>query len=94
MVPMILCAGQQRRHRLKEQTFGFSERRRGWDDVENSNETCTLPYVKWMTSVSSMHEAGHLKPVFCDNVEGIAWKGRQEGVQDGGDICIPTANSC
>ena len=28
-----LCAGQQRRHRHKEQTFGFSGRRRRWDDL-------------------------------------------------------------
>ena len=27
MVPMILPAGQQRRHRNKEQTFGLSGRR-------------------------------------------------------------------
>ena len=28
-----LCAGQQRRHRHKEQTFGFSGRRSRWDDL-------------------------------------------------------------
>ena len=37
---------------------------------ENSIETCILPYVKQMTSVSSMHEAGHPKPVLWDNPEG------------------------
>ena len=26
---------------------------------ENSIETCVLPYVKQMTSASSIHEAGH-----------------------------------
>ena len=30
---------------------------------ENNVETCILLYVKQMTSVSSMHEAGHSKPV-------------------------------
>ena len=30
---------------------------------ENSIETYTLPYIKQMTSVSLMHEAGHPKPV-------------------------------
>ena len=44
--------------------------------------------------MSSMHEAGHPKPVFCDNLEGIVWEGRQEAVEAGGDICIPMANSC
>ena len=33
MVMMILQAGQQRRHRCKEQTFGPSGRRQGWDDL-------------------------------------------------------------
>ena len=33
MVLMILHAEQQRRHRRKEQTFGFSGRRRGWDEL-------------------------------------------------------------
>ena len=32
-LPMILHAGQQRRHRCKVQTFGLSRRRRGWDDL-------------------------------------------------------------
>ena len=31
---------------------------------------CILPYVKGMPSASSMHEAGHAKPVFWDNPEG------------------------
>ena len=33
MVPMILYAGQKRRHRCKEQTFRLSGRRQGWDDL-------------------------------------------------------------
>ena len=33
LVPMILCAGHLRRHRHKEQTFGHSGGRRGWDDL-------------------------------------------------------------
>ena len=37
---------------------------------ENSIETYTLPYVKWITSASLMYEAGHPKPVLCDNLEG------------------------
>ena len=37
---------------------------------ENSTETCILPYVKQMTSASSMHEAEHPKPVLWDNPEG------------------------
>ena len=46
MVLMILSAGQQRACKHKEQTFGHSGGRRGWDVWENSTETYTLPYVK------------------------------------------------
>ena len=50
---------------------------------ENSIETCILPYVKQMNSASSMHEAGHSKPMFWDNPEG--WVGGRWGrVQDRG----------
>ena len=37
---------------------------------ENSTETSTLPYVKQMTSTSSMNEAGYPKLVLWDNSEG------------------------
>ena len=37
---------------------------------QNAIETCTLPYVKQMTSASSMHEARHPKLVLWDNSEG------------------------
>ena len=43
---------------------------------ENSIETCILPYVKQMASASSMHEAGHQKPVLWDNPEGQGTVGR------------------
>ena len=33
MVMMTLYARQQKRHRCKEQTFGFCGRRQGWDDL-------------------------------------------------------------
>ena len=48
-----------------------------WEKVggmiwENNIEICILPYVKQMTSASSMHEAGHSNPVHWDNPEGWA----------------------
>ena len=33
IVPMILQAGQQRRHRCKERLFRLSGRRKWWDDL-------------------------------------------------------------
>ena len=50
--------------------------------LENSTETCTLPYVKEINSASSMHEAGHQKPVLWENPEGQSRKGGGRGVQD------------
>ena len=41
---------------------------------ENSIETHTLPHIKSMTSASSMHEAGRLKPVLWNSLEGrVLW---------------------
>ena len=42
----------------------------------------TLPYVKQMTSTSSMHEAGHPKPVLWDNLEGWGEEGGGRGIED------------
>ena len=53
---------------------------------ENSIETCILPYVKQMTSASSMHEAGHSKPVLWDNPEGWDGEGVGRAFQDGGHM--------
>ena len=47
-----------------------------------------------MTSASSMHEAGPLKPMLWDNPEGQGGRGGGRGVQDGGDPGIPVADSC
>ena len=47
-----------------------------------------------MTSASSMHEAGHPKPILWDNLVGLGGWGGGRGVQDGGDTGIPVAGSC
>ena len=52
----------------------------------NNIETCILPYVKRITSRSSIHETGHSKPVHCDNPEGWDGEGGGWGVQDGGHM--------
>ena len=47
-----------------------------------------------MISASSMHEAGHSKPVLWDNPD--RWGGKEggRGVQDGGTQCTLMADSC
>ena len=51
MVTITLYAGQKKRHRCIEQTFGLCGRRR-----ENSIETCILSSVKQIASPGWMHE--------------------------------------
>jgi len=46
-----------------------------------------LPYVKQMTSASSMHEAGYSKPVLWDNPEGWGGEGGGRGFKTGGHMC-------
>ena len=60
------------------------EKARGGMIWENSTETCALSYVKQMTSASSMHEAGHSKPVLWNNAEGWGGGERWQEVRDGG----------
>jgi len=45
-----------------------------------------LPYVKQMTSASSMHEAGYSKPVLWDNPEGWGGEGGGRGFKTGGHM--------
>ena len=82
-VTMILQAGQQRRHRCKEQTFGLFGKGKGGMIWDNSSETCILPYVKQMTSASLMPEVGHSELVVQDNPQGWDGEGCGRGVQDG-----------
>ena len=56
---------------------------------KNSIETYMLPYVKQMTSESSMYEAGHPKLVLWDNPEGWGVEGGRRGVQNGGTHVHP-----
>ena len=45
-----------------------------------------LPYVKQMSSASSLHEAGHPKSGLWDNPEGWGEEGIGRELQDGGDM--------
>ena len=73
-----------KRHRCKEQNFGLCKRGEGGMIWENSNETYILPYVSKKTSASSMHEAGHTKPVLWDNPERWGGEGGGKRFQDRG----------
>ena len=55
---------------------------------EKSIETCILSYVKQMTSASLIHEAEH-KAGALGQPWGMGWRGRWQGVQDGGTHVYP-----
>ena len=94
MVLVILFAGQQRRRRHKEQTFGHSEGRWGWDDLRVALEH--IHYHMWNREPWEF-------AVWCRKPKASAlwqpkqvrWHGEGGGreVQEGGDICIPMADS-
>ena len=72
-VLMIPCAGQQRRHRHKEQTFGLSGERESGMIWKSSTETYTLPYAKQIVNRYLLYHAGSSNMVLRDNLE--AWDG-------------------
>ena len=41
-----------------------------------------------------MYDAGNPKLVLCDNLERWGGEGSGKGVQEGGDTCMPMADSC
>ena len=41
-----------------------------------------------------MYNAGHPKPVLCDNLEGWGGERGGSGVRDRGDTCMPVVDSC
>ena len=46
MVSMILHTGQQRRRRCKEQTFAFSGRGRGWENLRELHRNVYMTICK------------------------------------------------
>ena len=94
MVRMILCTGQQRRHRCKEQIFGLSGRGRGWDDLREQhwNTRSTICTADNQCRVCCMKQGTQSQRSVT------IWRGRVErelgrGVYDGGDTYISLADS-
>ena len=50
---------------------------------ENGTETCTLSYMKRISSPGSMHDTGSLGLVHWDDPEGWYGEGGGRGVKDG-----------
>ena len=62
--------------------------------LENSIETCILPYVKQIASPGWMHETGCSGLVHWDDPEGWGGGGEVGGGFRMGNMCKPMADSC
>ena len=94
MVPKNLFVGQQWRNRHRERTHGHGEKAGEGEMYGESNmETCIT-----ICKIDSQWEFAvwlrKLKQGLCVNLEGWDRQGDGREVQEGGDICIPTADSC
>ena len=65
----------------------------GGTNGESSMEIYTLPYVKYITSGNLLYDSGN-SPWGSVNLGGWDGVGGRKEVQEGGDICIPKADSC
>ena len=54
----------------------------------------TLACVKYIASGNLLYDAGSSDPVLCDNPEGCDGLGGGREAEEGGDMCIPMADSC
>ena len=60
---------------------------------ENGIETCTISYMKRITSPGSMHDIGCLRLVHWDDPEGCYGNEVGGGFRKG-NMCTPVADSC
>ena len=72
-------------------TVGEGEGGMTW---ENSIETCILPYVKEITSPSSIHETGHSELMHWDNPEGWDREGGGKGFGMGDTSPVADSYQC
>ena len=93
MVMITLYAGQKKRHRCIEQTFGLYGRRRGWDDLREQHQNMYIINVKQITSPDWMHETS--ARAWCT---GKTQRNRMEREVGGGigmgNTCNSMADSC
>ena len=78
---------------IKKRLLDFVAEGEGRMIWENSIETCMLPYVKQMTSPSSVHETEHSESLpWATLRDGMGRELGREFVM--GDTCTPMADSC
>ena len=95
MVLIDLLAGPQWRHRHREQTYGHGE----WGEGEGamyaeSNMETDIAICKIGSQWEFAVWLRGLKPGICDNLVGWDGEGGGRKFLEGGNICIPMADSC
>ena len=94
MALMSLFSGQQWRNRYREQIYRHGKRR---GESEMNGESNMETYIT-VCKIDNQQEFAiglrKLKQGLCINLEG--WDGEGDGRegQEGGDICLPMADSC
>ena len=91
MVLKSLFTGQQWRNRHREQTYGHGGGEERVRCMERVTWKLTLPYVKQIANENVTQET-QTGTVY--QPRGVGWGGRWEGGSEGGEICIPMADSC
>ena len=94
MVLNNLFTGQQWRNRHKEQTFGHGERGGEGEMYEKSNMETYIAIYKIDSQRKFAVWLRKLKQGLCVNLEAWDGEGDKREFQNGGDICIPMADSC
>ena len=94
MILKNLFTGQQGRNRYREQTYGHGERGGEGEMYGKSNMETYITMCKIDSQWEFAVWFRKLKRGLCISLEG--WDGEGDGrkFQKGGDICIPTADSC
>ena len=89
-----LFIGQQRRNRHREQIYGHGEKGGEGEMYAKSNMETFITICKIDSQWKFAVWLRKLRQGLCTNLEG--WDGEGDGrkVQNGGDICIPMADSC
>ena len=90
MVLKNLFAGQQWRNRHRGQTYGHGKREGEGEMYGDSNMETSITIYKIESQREFAVWLRKLRQGLCMNLEG--WDGRE--VQEGGDTCIPVADSC
>ena len=93
MVLRNLFTGQQWRNRHREETYGHGEREGEGEMYGKCNMETYITICKIYSQREFAVGLRKLKQGLCINLEGWAEEGDRMEFQEGGDICIPMADS-